>query len=212
MGISSVFATAFAAGFLLATGSALAEPDKHPTRLEPQGEASARAEPNGGKAAARKSREARRFKKKGRTRIDLFQPLTGARTLDIAAAGAFPTRSGYRALISRYASIYGVPMPLAHAVIAVESNYRANARGKAGEVGLMQIKPATARLMGYSGQKNGLFDPETNIKYGMKYLGMAHQLSGGNTCGTILRYNAGHGARRMNPISAAYCSRVKGML
>ncbi len=97
-------------------------------------------------------------------------------------------------------------------MISVESRYRANARGSAGEIGLMQIKPATARMMGYSGGSRGLFDPETNIKFGMKYLGMAHQLAGGSTCGTILRYNAGHGARRMNPISAAYCSKVKGML
>ena len=44
------------------------------------------------------------------------------------------------------------------------------------------------------------------------YLGLAHQLSGGATCGTILRYKAGHGARRMNPVSAAYCSEVKRRL
>lgn len=43
----------------------------------------------------------------------------------------------------------------------------------------------------------------------MKYLAMAQGLGGGTTCGTILKYNAGHGATRMNPISAAYCSKVK---
>ena len=117
--------------------------------------------------------------------------------------------AGYTTLVSRYAAAYGVPVSLAHAVISVESNYRPNTRGSAGEIGLMQIKPATARMMGYTGHASGLFNPETNIKYGMKYLGMAHQLSGGATCGTILRYNAGHGARRMNPVSAAYCSKVK---
>lgn len=112
-------------------------------------------------------------------------------------------------IVERYASVYGVPVSLAHAVIRVESNYRPNAKGQAGEIGLMQIKPATARMMGYSGNTKGLFDPETNIKYGMKYLGKAHELSGGTTCGTILRYNAGHGAKRMNPISSAYCKKVK---
>ena len=127
-------------------------------------------------------------------------------------AGAVAQAASYTTLVSHYASAYGVPVSLAHAVIRVESNYRPNMRGSAGEVGLMQIKPATARMMGYSGGTKGLFDPETNIRYGMKYLGMAHQLSGGNTCGTILRYNAGHGAKRMNPVSAAYCSKVKGML
>jgi hypothetical protein len=115
----------------------------------------------------------------------------------------------YGDIIARYASTYGVPVSLAHAVIRVESNYRANARGSAGEIGLMQIKPATARGLGYSGSLKGLYNPETNIKYGMKYLGMAHKLGGGSTCGTILKYNAGHGAKRMNPVSAAYCSKVK---
>jgi soluble lytic murein transglycosylase-like protein len=73
----------------------------------------------------------------------------------------------------------------------------------------MQIKPATAKLMGYSGSITGLFDPETNIKYGMKYLAKARRLGDGTTCGTILKYNAGHAATRMNPVSSAYCSKVK---
>jgi soluble lytic murein transglycosylase-like protein len=127
----------------------------------------------------------------------------------VTAAESVATAAGYTTLVSRYAATYGVPVSLAHAVISVESNYRPDMRGGAGEIGLMQIKPATARMMGYTGNASGLFNPETNIKYGMKYLGMAHQLSGGTTCGTILRYNAGHGARRMNPVSAAYCSKVK---
>src|SRR5690606_17650474 len=106
-------------------------------------------------------------------------------------------------IVARYASSYGVPESLAHAVIMVESSYRPDARGAAGEVGLMQIKPATARMMGFKGSTKALYDPETNIKYGMKYLAKAHELGGGTTCGTILKYNAGHGAKRMNKISAA---------
>ena len=126
-------------------------------------------------------------------------------------AVAAKTKSGgsYGTIIARYAAAYGVPVSLAHAVIRVESNYRVNARGSAGEVGLMQIKPSTARGLGYSGSIKALYNPENNIKFGMKYLGMAHKLGGGTTCGTILKYNAGHGAKRMNKISAAYCSKVK---
>ncbi len=118
----------------------------------------------------------------------------------------------YSDLISRYAKRYGVPVDLANAVVSVESNFQPNARGRAGEIGLMQIKPATARMMGYSGSVEGLYDPETNIKFGMKYLAKAHQLADGSTCGTILKYNAGHGAKRMNKISAAYCAKVKRIL
>ena len=120
--------------------------------------------------------------------------------------------ASYGAIISRYAASYGVPVALAHAVISIESNYRANARGSAGEIGLMQIKPTTARMLGYSGSAKGLYDPETNIKFGMKYLAMARDLGNGTTCSTILKYNAGHAAKRMNPVSAAYCSKVKRRL
>ncbi|WP_064694704.1 lytic transglycosylase domain-containing protein [Rhizobium aegyptiacum] len=120
--------------------------------------------------------------------------------------------NSYSALISKYANQYAVPVALATAVIRVESNFNPNARGSHGEIGLMQIKPATARMMGYSGSAKGLFDPETNIKYGMKYLAAAHDLGGGETCNTILKYNAGHGATRMNPVSKTYCGKVLAML
>lgn len=130
----------------------------------------------------------------------------------VAANSKAAPRRQFSEIVSRYASSYGVPASLAHAVISIESSYRADARGSAGEVGLMQIKPSTARMMGYSGSIKGLFNPETNIKYGIKYLAQAQKLGGGTTCGTILKYNAGHGATRMNPVSAAYCSKVKRQL
>ncbi len=113
------------------------------------------------------------------------------------------------AIIARHAAAEGVPLDLAHAVIRIESNYNAKVTGRAGEVGLMQIKPRTARGMGYVGSTKALYTPENNIRYGMKYLGKAYKLGGGDICGAILRYNAGHYARRMNKTSSAYCSKVK---
>ncbi|CDZ25636.1 lytic transglycosylase domain-containing protein [Neorhizobium galegae] len=118
----------------------------------------------------------------------------------------------YSQLISKYADEYDVPEELALAVVQIESNFRPTAKGSAGEIGLMQIKPATARLMGYRGPDYGLYDPETNIRFGMKYLAGAHELGGGKICGTILRYNAGHGAKRMNPVSKRYCNRVQAVI
>lgn len=115
----------------------------------------------------------------------------------------------YSGIINHYAETYGVPISLAHAVVHHESNYNADARGSVGEIGLMQVRLSTARSLGYNGSARGLFNPVTNVQYGMKYLAMAEQLSGGSVCGTILKYNAGHGATRMNPISARYCNQVK---
>jgi soluble lytic murein transglycosylase-like protein len=127
---------------------------------------------------------------------------------DVVTVAAEP-QDRYKVIIERYASLNGIPIDLAHAVITVESNYKPYSLGRAGEVGLMQIKPATAKMMGYDGSTTGLFDPETNIKFGMKYLGKARKLGDGTTCGTILKYNAGHAAKRMNPVSRDYCNKVK---
>jgi len=122
------------------------------------------------------------------------------------------TKSEYTKLIRKAAAKHGVPVKIAKAVVEVESNYNPRARGRAGEVGLMQIKPATARGIGYRGSTKALYDPETNLEWGMKYLAGAHKKANGDLCGTILRYNAGHYAKRMNPVSSRYCSKVKRIL
>jgi hypothetical protein len=115
----------------------------------------------------------------------------------------------FSGIINHFAETYGVPLPLAHAVVHHESNYNPNVRGSVGEIGLMQVRLSTARSLGYTGSAQELYNPVVNVEYGMKYLAMARELSGGSICGTILKYNAGHGATRMNPISARYCNQVK---
>lgn len=61
------------------------------------------------------------------------------------------------------------------AFIAVESSFRPNAYryephlGDA-SYGLMQVLYGTARFVGYSGAPEGLYDPETNIRMGMRYV------------------------------------------
>lgn len=120
--------------------------------------------------------------------------------------------SSYDHLIAAAAKRHGVPLELAHAVIRVESNYNARARGSHGEIGLMQIKPATARGLGFRGKASALYDPATNLEWGMRYLAGAQARAGGDTCGTILRYNAGHFATRMNARSRQYCGQVKQII
>lgn len=123
-----------------------------------------------------------------------------------------PRRVQYSNLIRAAARKHGVPLGIAQAVVQVESNFNPRAHGSAGEVGLMQIKPATARGLGYRGSTKALYDPQTNLEWGMRYLAGAHKRAGGDVCGTILRYNAGHYAKRMNPVSSRYCQKVKQIL
>lgn len=149
-------------------------------------------------------------RRSARTRIDLNNQISGK--AETKQAQTDKSGKPYSGIIARYASSYGVPLALAHAVVRNESNYQAHVRGSAGEIGLMQIKLGTARGLGYTGSAKGLYDPATNVQYGMKYLAQAQKLGGGSTCGTILKYNAGHGAKRMNPTSAKYCSKVKDFM
>lgn len=120
--------------------------------------------------------------------------------------------AGISKLIAKYAALHGVPYKLAKAVVQVESSFRPHVTGAAGEIGLMQIKLSTARGMGYKGGAKELYEPAKNLYWDMKYLGKAHQLSGGSTCGTILKYNAGHYAKRNNPISTRYCEKVRKIM
>ena len=111
-------------------------------------------------------------------------------------------------LIAAKAAAHGVPVGLATAVVRVESNYKAHVTGRAGEVGLMQIKYQTARGLGYTGTRAALYDPTTNLEWGMRYLAGAHKLAGGNLCGTLAKYQGGHNTRGTRT-SHNYCGRVR---
>lgn len=78
-------------------------------------------------------------------------------------------RDDVEKLISKYAALYEVPVELVRHVVNRESTFNPRAYNH-GHWGLMQIKHATARGMGYDGPPSGLFDAETNLKYAVKYL------------------------------------------
>src|SRR5689334_16336086 len=80
---------------------------------------------------------------------------------------------------------------------------------RGGNVGLTQINVRTAQALGYKGDPAGLLDAETNLRYGLKYLAVAYRLAGGDTCGTVLRYQFGHRTTTMNNASRAYCAKVR---
>jgi hypothetical protein len=114
--------------------------------------------------------------------------------------------------IRREAEQTDLPPEIADAVAQVESAYNPGAVGGVGEVGLMQIRPTTAAMLGYRGTLTGLFEPETNIRYGVMYLARAWQLADGNLCRALMKYRAGHGEERMTPLSVEYCRRVRSHL
>lgn len=78
-----------------------------------------------------------------------------------------------RALVSEVAREQRVPVDVAHALVARESGYRLRAVGRAGEIGLVQIKLSTARGLGFRGTREELFQPRVNLTWGLLYARMA---------------------------------------
>ncbi|RUV67559.1 MAG: lytic transglycosylase domain-containing protein [Mesorhizobium sp.] len=104
-------------------------------------------------------------------------------------------------LIEKYAVLYEVPVDLVRRVVNRESTFNPKAYNR-GHWGLMQIKHATARGMGYDGPASGLFDAETNLKYAVKYLRGAWLVAGGNAKRADRLYQSGY----------YYDAKRKGML
>jgi hypothetical protein len=127
-------------------------------------------------------------------------------------AGAPDGRARYRALIEKEAAPAGLPPEVAEAVMAVESGYNPDAIGGVGEIGLMQILPSTAAMLGFRGSLAELAVPETNIRYGVTYLAKAWRLAGGDLCTAAMKYRAGHGETRFSVLSVNYCLAVRSRL
>jgi hypothetical protein len=82
------------------------------------------------------------------------------------AAGAPDPSLPYSDIIATAATRAGVDPRLVHAVIRVESAYRAEARSRKGAMGLMQLMPGTARQYAVADP----YDPGANIEAGTRHL------------------------------------------
>ena len=98
----------------------------------------------------------------------------------------------YDELVATHAKANGVPEALVHRVIVRESRYQPGLVGRGGTIGLMQIKLATARGLGYTGTAEGLRDPDTNLTYAVKYLAGAYRAAGGDHNRAVGYYASGY--------------------
>ncbi len=101
-------------------------------------------------------------------------------------------RADYNELVARHAQANGVPEALVHRVIVRESRYQPHLVGRGGTIGLMQIKLATARSLGYTGSAEGLRDPDTNLTYAVKYLAGAYRAANGDHNRAVHYYASGY--------------------
>jgi soluble lytic murein transglycosylase-like protein len=111
------------------------------------------------------------------------------------AACALPAAASDRAtidgLVAQHARAHGIPESLVHRIIRRESGYNPRASNR-GNLGLMQIRHATARGMGYTGPASGLLDANTNLTYAVPYLANAYKVAGGNPDRTVSLYSGGY--------------------
>jgi soluble lytic murein transglycosylase len=90
----------------------------------------------------------------------------------------------------------GVDPFLVAAIIREESQYDRRAVSRVGAIGLMQVMPATANAVAQqyrlpSLSRDDLFDQETNIRIGARYVEQLFTQFSGNIVQTIAAYNAG---------------------
>ncbi|MBX5475610.1 MAG: lytic transglycosylase domain-containing protein, partial [Clostridia bacterium] len=119
------------------------------------------------------------------------------------------TRASIAEAVVREASRRGVDPWLVVSVIKVESDFNPDEVGSAGEIGLMQVLPGTARLVarnvfGIDGfDPTLLFDPDWNIRIAVAYLADRLRAYRGDAAMALTSYNAGDGVKRPNAYARA---------
>jgi len=112
--------------------------------------------------------------------------------------------------VIEYSTHYGIPADLAAAIndvalsegldpslafrlVKVESGFDVRARSRAGAVGITQVLPSTARLYEPGLTTEQLFDRDTNLRLGFRYLRDLLERYEGNLRLALLAYNRGPG-------------------
>lgn len=110
-----------------------------------------------------------------------------------AYASTFRIDRGLAELIYETALREGLDPELGFRLVRVESSFRRGAVGPAGSIGLAQVRPATARWLQPGISRAELFEPETNLRLGFRYLGLLLREYGGEARLALLAYNRGPG-------------------
>ena len=93
------------------------------------------------------------------------------RIQDIIIKQIYPQK--YSEYVEKYALEYGVDSMLVYAIIKAESNFKPNIKSSSNAMGLMQLldetAQETAKKIGIEYTEGCLYNPETNIRLGIKY-------------------------------------------
>jgi soluble lytic murein transglycosylase-like protein len=123
---------------------------------------------------------------------NFFAQFSAVAALLFSAPADAQQRAQYESLVAAHANANNVPEVLVHRVIVRESKYHPGLVGRGGTIGLMQIKLATARGLGYTGDAGGLRDADTNLTYGVKYLAGAWRAANSDHARAMRFYASGY--------------------
>ena len=121
-----------------------------------------------------------------------FTSLVALAALAVSSDAMAQSRAQYESMVATHAAANNVPEALVHRVIVRESKYHPGLIGRGGTIGLMQIKLATARGLGYTGDAAGLRDPDTNLAWGTKYLAGAYRAANSDHSRAVRYYASGY--------------------
>lgn len=117
------------------------------------------------------------------------------RVQDIVIKKIYPQK--YNVYVEKYALEYGVDRMLVYAIIKAESNFKPNIKSNSNAIGLMQLLEdtagETANKIGIEYTDGCLYDPETNIRLGIKYFSDLLKEYDNNYMLALTAYNAGTG-------------------
>jgi len=88
----------------------------------------------------------------------------------------------------------GVDPDLAFRLVRLESEFNPRAKSSVGAIGLTQLMPSTARQYQKGVTMNDLYDRDTNLKIGFRYLRNLMKLYKGNVEVALVAYNRGEDA------------------
>lgn len=127
-------------------------------------------------------------------RATLRESLGGHQQAELTWAAAYP--AAFSVDIAVRAEQAGVPRELMQALVREESAFNPAARSPVGARGLMQLMPVTAAALaiecgGRLGHPDALFDADTNLKLGSRYLGQLLRRFDGEAAFAAAGYNGG---------------------
>ncbi|GAC1516899.1 MAG: hypothetical protein NVS1B4_14980 [Gemmatimonadaceae bacterium] len=102
--------------------------------------------------------------------------------------------AGLAASIVDVAAAEGIEPELAFRLVKVESGFNERARSPVGAIGLTQVMPSTAKFFERGITAERLYDRQTNLRIGMRYLRTLVGQYHGNVKLALLVYNRGEGA------------------